>query len=777
MTDDLEHHAFSPRVLLIGDEPRRGRESETRLELRELVERLPDVRGVVVGRSDAAPCARVRRVPAAGPTLLRWLRLTRIIRAEASEAEIIDAEVARQIALALMSGALRGKKIVARFEGPPPADGAQTLRGRFGAALDRHVCRRSALVITTNDRAARDLIERVGVSPWRVRVESPTGLPGRFEPGGRARARRRLGLPAAAFVACYVNAPVPYDEAALLLDTWGRLVAEHRPDATRPVRLLLASTGERRGELRTTTIPASLSESINVLGRVDGAELADLLRAADVNVAAGSSERLATVALAAAACGTPSIATAGLVDGLTGLEASLELRDDGPAALAARLAAAAAGALPDRQATRDWALRRQWEQLVAERRRIYAELDPRHPRAPRKVRVVFVGHVAALSGGEIALARLVEALGQVDAHVILAEDGPLIERLHAAGASVEVFALGERTRSLRRDRVRATGFPIAALADTGLYVLRLARRIRAIQPDLVHTNTLKAGVYGSLAARLARVPVVWHVRDRIASDYLPRSTARSVRALIATLPDAVIVNSAATGQTLWHTRGQTSAINSPIPDPVSWHWVARAPGPHRFVIGMIGRIAPWKGQHVFIDALARAFADGDELGVIVGSAMFGAEEVEYETSLHERARSLGLSERIVFRGFRSDVFRELIGMDVCVHASTTPEPFGQVVVEAMLAGTPVIATDAGGPKEIVTDGVDGLLYPPGDVDALADALRRLRDDPALRERLAENGQRRAAAFSPERTASAVTAVYRRVLDWPREGVATSTGRS
>ena len=132
---------------------------------------------------------------------------------------------------------------------------------------------------------------------------------------------------------------------------------------------------------------------------------------------------------------------------------------------------------------------------------------PRISTEGRRLRVVYLDHVAILSGGEIALLRLLDTLDEVDAHVILAQDGPLVERLRSAGVSVEVLPMRERTRDLRKDRVSPRGLPISALVDTGRYTFRLA-----------HTNTLKAGIYGSLAARLARVPVVWHVRDRIAAE-------------------------------------------------------------------------------------------------------------------------------------------------------------------------------------------------------------------------------------------------------------------
>ena len=391
---------------------------------------------------------------------------------------------------------------------------------------------------------------------------------------------------------------------------------------------------------------------------------------------------------------------------------------------------------------------------------------PREGPAERpKLRVAYIDHVAQLSGGEIALARLIDTLEEVDAHVILAEHGPLVARLSAAGVSVEVLPMRERTRDLRKDRVRPAGLPITALFDTAMYVFRLARRLRAINPDLVHTNTLKAGIYGSLAARLAGVPVVWHVRDRIAADYLRSPAVFLLRALIATVPQGVVANSQATRATLWRPGADTRIIYSVVHDPVvapPIH-VKRTPG-GPFVVGMVGRIARWKGQHVFLEAFARAFRDGQETAALVGEAMFGDTDEAYGVELRELAGVLGIADRVDFRGFRDDVWAELAGMDVFVHASITPEPFGQVIVEAMLAGVPVIASAGGGPSEILTDGVNGLLYRAGDVDGLVEALTRLRGDASLRSRLSANARTRSERFSPQAEASNIMSLYRRVLE-------------
>src|SRR4051812_45847527 len=144
-------------------------------------------------------------------------------------------------------------------------------------------------------------------------------------------------------------------------------------------------------------------------------------------------------------------------------------------------------------------------------------------------RVVFLGHVARMSGGEIALLRLVTAMaGHVEPIVILGGGGPPGERLPERGVTTPGLPVNPQLRDVRKDAVRLGGGLARTVPAVAGYVRRLRTRLKELEPDLVHTNTLKAALYGGLAARLAGIPVVWHIRDRIADDYLPRSAVRLV---------------------------------------------------------------------------------------------------------------------------------------------------------------------------------------------------------------------------------------------------------
>jgi glycosyltransferase involved in cell wall biosynthesis len=731
---------------------------------RDLLERLPEARGVVVGPVEDASSRVVAASEHSARLPVRLLAFARAARRQGAHADLVDAHFAFYALLPLITGILRKKPLLVHFHGPwadenmSVGDGSR-LRYRVRRRLERLVYRRAQRIVTLTGAFRRVLVERYGVSPWKTEVLAPGVDLERFSVGDRLSARARFGLDPDAFVVCCARRLVPRMGIDVLLDAWSRGLRDDRR-----ARLLLAGDGELRDELAQLIEARALTNSVTLLGRVNEGVLVELYKAADVNVVPSiSHEGFGLVVLEAAACGTPSIVTraGGLPEAIAGLGPDLTVPIADAERLAERLVLAQRGELPTRSHTRIWAEAHGWERVVDAHRMLFERVSLEEGTPPRKLRVVYLDHVAQLSGGELALLRLLTVLSGVEAHVILAEDGPLVDRLLQAGISVEVMPLAHRTRALRKDSVQPGGFPPQAGFDTIVYSLRLARRLRQLRPDAVHANSLKSGVYGSIAGRMARVPVLWHVRDRIEPDYLPPPAVTFVRFLTRHLPTVVVCNSEATKRTLRPSERAVviSMVDLVVPNGKTRQ--ARQAGP--LVVGIIGRLAPWKGQDVFLHAFARAFPAGKALAVVVGAPLFGEEEEAYADSLHRLANDLGIENRVDFRGHRDDIAQELHEMDILVHASTIPEPFGQVVIEGMSACLPVVASRDGGPEEIITDGVDGLLHPRGDVSALAQILERLGGDPELRDRLGRAAAQRAKDFAPDAVAQKVMETYKLAL--------------
>jgi glycosyltransferase involved in cell wall biosynthesis len=262
---------------------------------------------------------------------------------------------------------------------------------------------------------------------------------------------------------------------------------------------------------------------------------------------------------------------------------------------------------------------------------------------------------------------------------------------------------------------------------------------------------------------------VWHLHDRLARDYLPAPLVHAMRLLAAFGPRAIVVNSRATLETLPARARRKSTVAYPgLPSEA---FVDReAPDNSAPLVGIIGRISPTKGQREFLNAAANvADVHPGVRFAVVGAALFG--EDDYEMHLAELADTLGIGERTDFTGWVDDAPERLRRMTVVVHASPVPEPFGQVVAEAMAAGVPVIAAAAGGVTEILDpDGKagsgewiatpTGILVRPGDPQALAAAINEVLTDPsAASARAAAAREDARHRFTIERTADAVWRVW------------------
>jgi glycosyltransferase involved in cell wall biosynthesis len=372
---------------------------------------------------------------------------------------------------------------------------------------------------------------------------------------------------------------------------------------------------------------------------------------------------------------------------------------------------------------------------------------------------LFVSHTGEKGGAELFLADLVKA-GPHSWRACFLSGGATAEDLAEAGRPPLMLSAGEKMLSIRRNS--SFGALARGAADVMAVAWQLSREARHF--DVICANSQKALFVCALAAKLSRRPLVWILHDIVTDPAFSATNRRASLAFARLFAKLVAVNSEETGRAFIEAGGEADKVRivyngfDPAkakphdPDVAARLRAELGLGPQPLV-GLFGRLSEWKGQHVFLDALAAM--EGVQ-AVIVGGALFGQEA--YEARIREQASRLGLDGRVRFLGFRSDVPELMASMDVVAHTSIVAEPFGRVVVEAMMCGRPVVATRGGGVTEIIRDGETGLLVPPGDASALAAALGTILSDPALAQRLGQSGREDVSdRFSLQETCRSVSA--------------------
>ena len=364
----------------------------------------------------------------------------------------------------------------------------------------------------------------------------------------------------------------------------------------------------------------------------------------------------------------------------------------------------------------------------------------------------------------MCLLDLLATLGPgVTPKVILMDDGPLKQAVEALGVACGVLPLPDRLAGLgdagmgwspgRKSRLRlAANAPGAAVAGLG-YLRLLRRRLREEAPDFVQTNGMKAHVLGAWAAPKG-VPVVWHLHDylsgRAVMGRLLRASLRDGLKVVA-VSRSVAIDAANVLGTRIRIFTILNAVDlerfSPGPgDGTRLDAEAGLPlAPEGTVrVGLVATYARWKGHAVFLDAIAKVPRDRRSRFYIMGGPLYRSSGSQWSIEeLRSHAENLGVGDRIGFVPHRADPESLYRALDVVVHASTRPEPFGRVIVEAMACGKAVVAVPLGGASELFTDEVSAIACPAGDAAGLAETLTRLIDEPDLRIRLGEAGRREA----------------------------------
>jgi glycosyltransferase involved in cell wall biosynthesis len=361
-----------------------------------------------------------------------------------------------------------------------------------------------------------------------------------------------------------------------------------------------------------------------------------------------------------------------------------------------------------------------------------------------KPRILFVDHSGAPGGAELVLLDIAKHYRDT-CKVVLLSDGAFRSMLEEAGVPVTVAPGSPALMSIRRGR--SDPRELRALPA----VVKLAWRIGRLahEHDLIYANSQKAMIIAALAGRLAGKAIIWHLHDILSADQFGRTHRWAAARVANSCVRRVLAASEAAAEGFVAAGGagsRVTVIHNGI-DPGSFGLLSdqeqadlRASlGLERHpIVGSFGRFAPWKGQHVLIDALA---ALPGVHAMFVGTALFG--EDAYADELRRRAEAMNLTDRVHFLGFRNDVPALMSLATVVAHTSVAPEPFGRVLVEGMLARRPVVASRAGGVLEVIEDGQSGILVPPADPTALASALAGLLNDKEEAARIAANGYKRA----------------------------------
>lgn len=371
--------------------------------------------------------------------------------------------------------------------------------------------------------------------------------------------------------------------------------------------------------------------------------------------------------------------------------------------------------------------------------------------------VCFLSHTADIrGGGERSLVELVRHLATDGKHpiTVVSPPGPLVDEIRAIS--------GVEHRRIPFAILRRTSNPFRLVGFAGHYaytVWRLRRVLHGMSCEVLHANSATAALYGGLAVRNRGIPLVWHMRD----IQPPAATFRAVLPLIGRMSSRIIAISEAVKDNLisFGIDAQKISLVYNAVRPLQLHgrnefrrrWGI---GPDELVLGVVGQLLRRKGQMTAVRAFARVAPQLPHAKLVICG---GNEDSEYGRSVAAEAERLGVHGRVVFTGFQRDPAPAFDALDILVVPSNQ-EPFGRVIVEAMLARKPVVATRVGGVPELLRDGKEGFTVEAGDATAMAGAIYRMACEPALTGQMVQRAQARAEErFAWEGRTTIVNTLY------------------
>lgn len=382
--------------------------------------------------------------------------------------------------------------------------------------------------------------------------------------------------------------------------------------------------------------------------------------------------------------------------------------------------------------------------------------------------VLIVDHLAALGGAEFSLEALVTSMPQSRYRYLVAlpQHGPLVFRLNCRGAQVELVSM-ESWRWWVKTPERALKFWLTIPLQM-ISLARWVKYLRARKPDIVHFNINRL-IEPVIAARLLKIPSVMHFRDIPSIISYRFALGMGVFYRLMNMTDCWIANSSATKKDI-RTFAKRPIVT--VPNGVDLTLFDRmveaqksdikSDGRH-FVV-MVAGLVPSKNHEAYLKLAERIHKRRDDIHFLIA----GDGSPSYKAKLRQRVQDLGIGEHVKFLGFVENIPELLSSMALLIH-TMVGESFGRVFIEAMAARLPVVAFKSGGAEDIVVEGQTGLLVPPGDLDAMEGAVRRLLDNPALRKQMGKAGRRRVENhFTIDQHCRAVSSVYDQLLSNSRK---------
>jgi len=392
------------------------------------------------------------------------------------------------------------------------------------------------------------------------------------------------------------------------------------------------------------------------------------------------------------------------------------------------------------------------------------------------MRITHLTASGELGGAERVALECLQAVRSwpgVEASLIALSRGPVVEAAASVGAGAAAVEAPSEV-ALLGDAFASTGATVRAMVPAlqrfpGFY-RRFADAVRASEPDVIHSHGIKTHVLSGLMAR--RAAVVWHIHDYLGMRSMSSKLARVLGnqcALAIAVSESVAEDARRVLPTSVPVRAIHNAIDTdrfspsgPAADLDAFSGLA-APAAGTIRIGLPATFAKWKGHETFLQSIAR-IKSRTVRAYVIGDALYETRNSQWSRGeLVALTRDLGLSDRVGFTGAIHDMPSAYRALDIVVHASTRPEPFGLVIAEAMACGRALVASPEGGAGELFVDGVHARAASGGDPAALAKALEQLIGQPERRAALGIAAREHAArAFGRPRFEQALRTALDRV---------------